>query len=230
MSRRTPETGEEGAELHEYVARKTARMHAGAIYRRLKSTVDAWQHEERAKTRVAVQSLVWFLLVMSAAIVFGSLAGIGALGTLSIGFIVWFAIVLAVMAEQLARKPGEMAKPRRLADRALLGLAISADALGVLTTWPLFALQPSPWSVARGVVLLALFGALLALLTWPRLFGARPIPAATALCAAVPLAALAGALGAGAVALLQVYTVIVAAVIGWLNWVVIRRQAAHLAS
>ena len=218
-----PESGEEGAELREYVARKGAHMYAGAIYRRLKATVDGWRHEERAKAEVAVESILWFLLVMSAALVLGRLAGIGALGTLAIGFIVWFAIVLAVMAEQLARKPGELAKPRRMADRTLLGLAIAVDVLGVLTTWPLFALQPSPWSVARGIVQLALFGALLALLALPRLFGLR---VATGLCAAVPLAAAAGALGAGEAPVLGIYTVLVAAAIGWLNWVVIRRQAA----
>lgn len=201
-------------------------MHAGAMYRRLRATVDGWRHEERAKARVAVQSILWFLFVMSAAIVLGRLTGIGALGYLAIGFMVWFAVVLAVMAEQLAGKAGEAAKPRRLADRALLGLAIAADVLGILTTWPLFAMQPSPASVGRGIVLLALFGALLALLTRPRWFGARLIPVAIALCAAVPLVALVGALDLGTVSGLEVYAIIVAAAIGWLNWIVIRRQAA----
>jgi len=224
-----PETGDDGAELQQYVARKSAHMHARAMYRRLKATVDGWRHEERAKARVAVESIVWFLLVMSAAIGFGHLTGIGALGYLAIGFMVWFAVVLAVMAEQLAGKPGELAKPRRLADRALLGLAIAADVLGLLTTWPLFAMHPSLLSIGRGVVLLALFGALLALLTRPQMFGARVIPVSIALCAAVPLATLAGALDLGAVSGLEVYAIIVAAAIGWLNWVVIRRQGAHRA-
>ena len=189
-------------------------MHAGAMYRQLKA-------------RVAVQSILWFLCVMSAAIVLGHLTGIGALGYLAIGFMVWLAVVLAVMAEQLAGKSGELAKPRRLADRALLGVAIAADVLGMLTTWPLFAMNPSLVSVGRGIVLLALFGALLALLTRPRWFGARLRPLAAALCAAVPLAALIGALDLGTVSGLEVYAIIVSAVIGWLNWFVIRRQAAH---
>lgn len=228
-ARATPRSGatclpeEDGAELREYVARKSARMYAGAIYRRLKAMVDGWREEERAKAGVAVESIVWFLLVMSAALVLGRMAGIGALGTLAAGFIVWFGIVLAVMAEQFSRKPGEQAKPRRLAERTLLGLAIVVDVMGVLTTWPLFALQPSPWSVARGAVQLALFGALLARLALPRLSGMR---VATALCAAVPLAAAAGALGASEAPVLGIYTVIVAAAIGWLNWVVLRRRGA----
>lgn len=224
-----PEPGEEGAELQHYVERKAARIYSGAMYRRLKATVDGWRHEERAKARVAVQSILWFVFVMSAAFVLGRLTGIGALGYLAIGFMVWLAVVLAVMAEQLARKPGEAAKPRRLADRALLGLAIAADALGILTTWPLFAMQPTPASVGRGILLLALFGALLALLMRPRWFGARLMPAAGALCAAVPLAALIGALDLGAVSGLEAYAIVVSALIGWLNWFVIRRQAAQAA-
>jgi hypothetical protein len=115
-------------------------------------------------------------------------------------------------------------------NRAIWGLAVLGDTLGVLATWPLFSSQPSLESVAWGVVLLVLFGTLLLLLVIPRLFGMhdRVITAAKILCAAVPLAVFIGSLDVGTISGFEAYAIALAILVGWLNWLAIRKHAARV--
>lgn len=110
-------------------------------------------------------------------------------------------------------------------NRALWGFALIVDTLAILATWPFFASEPSAASVGWGVVLVALFGALLVLLLKPAIFGSHAGKSAKVLCVAVPAIAFVGSLDTGSISEQEFYAIVVAALVGWLNWAAFRRHA-----
>lgn len=91
------------SELRHYVEAKAARMHSRAMYRRLKATVDGWAREERVKSRLALLSLAWLAGLALSALFLGWLGGVPLLASLFGGFVVWVALVLALMRKLLGR-------------------------------------------------------------------------------------------------------------------------------
>jgi len=114
-------------------------------------------------------------------------------------------------------------------NRVLWGLAIAVDFLGILSAGPLFASDPPPASTAWGIVVLVIFGGLLVLLLKPQVFGTlhRMVTAAKVLCIAVPASALIGSLDSGTISGLEASAIVVAVLVGWLNWAAVQRHVVH---
>lgn len=111
-------------------------------------------------------------------------------------------------------------------NRALWGFALLLDTLAILATWPFFASEPSTASVGWGAVIVALFGALLALLLKPAIFGRHLGTSAKVLCVAVPAIAFLGSLDTGSISGQEFYAIVLAALVSWLNWAAFRRHPA----
>lgn len=79
-------------------------------------------------------------------------------------------------------------------------------------------------SVGIGALLVILFGALLFLLIRPQVFGHRVWGSAKFLCVAMPAIAFVGSLDSTSISGHEMYAIVFAGLIGWLNWVAFRRS------
>ncbi len=84
-------------------------------------------------------------------------------------------------------------------------------------------------SVGIGVLLVILFGALLLVLIRPQVFGHRVRGSTKFLCVAVPTIAFVGSLDSGSISGHEMYAIVFAGLVGWLNWVAFRRRVATVA-
>jgi hypothetical protein len=112
---------------------------------------------------------------------------------------------------------------------ALWGLALVVDILGLSYALLLFTSMPDAESVAWGVLVLAIFTALLLVLIRPQLFGSHATVSARALSVAVPVVAFLGSLDYGSISGLEVVAVVIAGLVGCLNWVAFRRHPKYVA-
>ena len=109
-------------------------------------------------------------------------------------------------------------------NRALWGFALVVDALAIVAA-SLFFTSEAPLSVlAWGVFMIAVFGALLALLVEPQLLGRHASRAVTTLSLAIPAAMLLGSLDLGRISGQEAYVILIGGLVGWLNWSAFRRQ------
>lgn len=114
-------------------------------------------------------------------------------------------------------------------DRALWGLAIVVDVLGLVATWPFFTPDPDVASIIWNVILFSIFTALLLLLLKPRAFSRQHARlAAKVLCSAVPAAALLGSLDSASISGLEAVAIVVALLAGWLNWIAFNGYATSV--
>lgn len=111
-------------------------------------------------------------------------------------------------------------------NRLLWALAILVDIIAIFSTWPFFTSEPTLMSVGIGVLLVILFGALLILLIRPKVFGHRVRGSAKFLCFAVPGIAFVGSLDSASISGHEMYAIVFAGLIGWLNWVAFRQSIA----
>ena len=111
-------------------------------------------------------------------------------------------------------------------NRLLWVLAILVDIIAIFSTWPFFASEPTLMSVGIGVLLVILFGALLFLLIRPQVFGHRVSGCAKFLCVAVPGIAFVVSLDSASISGHEMYAIVFAGLIGWLNWAAFRRGVA----
>ena len=111
-------------------------------------------------------------------------------------------------------------------NRVLLAFIILVDALCIVATWPMFASEPTAETVGWGIVIVVIFSALVVLLLTPKLFGSNVNTAAKFICAAVPAIVFVGSLDGGRISGQEIYAIIFAALIGWLNWAAFIRNAA----
>ena len=105
-------------------------------------------------------------------------------------------------------------------------LAVLVDTVAICSTWPFFTSEPTLLSVGIGALLVILFGALLLLLIRPQVFGRRVRGGAKFLCVAVPAIAFVGSLDSESISGHEMYAIVVAGLVGWLNWVAFRRRVA----
>jgi len=113
--------------------------------------------------------------------------------------------------------------------RALRALAIVADLLCITMVAPIF-LPGTPADVLlwAGLTVTLLVG-LLVLVLKPSVLPTRRLTQITiTLCVALPAIALVGSLDAGTVSGLEVVSILVAAVVGLLNWAAIKRTTRGL--
>lgn len=89
-------------DIREHVEIKGQRMFSGAMYRRLRSMTADWEREERAKARVALQSLLLLLCVLPLAAGLGWLLGSNLLASLFWGFVFWVALVFGLMHDHFS--------------------------------------------------------------------------------------------------------------------------------
>jgi hypothetical protein len=108
-------------------------------------------------------------------------------------------------------------------NRALWILALVVDALGVCGGLSFFATEVSLSVMAWGAAIVLLFGALVLSLFRPQVIGGRRGTAA--LCIAVPGVVLVGSLDHGMISGQESIVIVVAALIGWLNWVALNAVA-----
>jgi len=88
-------------ETDAYVAHQAKRMLSFAMYRKLKSVVDSWEREERAKAKVVAGAayglVVWIALVVIAALLLPRFTLLFALGAT----LVWLVFVITLMRKHL---------------------------------------------------------------------------------------------------------------------------------
>ena len=113
--------------------------------------------------------------------------------------------------------------------RALRALAVVADLACIALVVPLF-LPGTPFDVLlwAGLTVFLLAG-LLVLLLKPTVLPARRVAQfAMAFCVALPAIVVVGSFDAGTVSGLEVLAILMAALVGLLNWAAIRRSAQRL--
>ena len=113
---------------------------------------------------------------------------------------------------------------RLLMKRALWGFALVVDALAIVAASSFFMSEAPLSATAWGVVMVVVFGALLALLVKPQLLGRHSSRVVTTLSLAIPAAMLLGSLDLWRISGQEVYAILVGGFVGWLNWSVFRRQ------
>lgn len=113
--------------------------------------------------------------------------------------------------------------------RGLWALALAVDALAVIAAASFFVSDAPSSAIAWGIALIAIFGALLALLVKPQLLGRHAASAVTILSIAVPAAMFVGSLDLGRISGQEAYAILVGSLVGWLNWSAFRRQHGNVA-
>jgi hypothetical protein len=108
--------------------------------------------------------------------------------------------------------------------RALWVFALVVDALAIVAAVSFFTVD-APLSVMTwGIVLVAIFGGLAALLVRPQLLGLHASKAVAALSLAIPATVLVGSLDLGRISGQEAYAILIGGLVGWLNWSAFRRQ------
>ena len=83
------------------VEHRSRRMFSAAMYRRLKAIVDSWRHEERAKARIAIGSLIGLLVWLLLVFVSVPLLGREAATLVVFGFVAWVVFVVFLIRRHL---------------------------------------------------------------------------------------------------------------------------------
>lgn len=113
--------------------------------------------------------------------------------------------------------------------RILWGFALVVDALAIVATSSFF-MHGAPLSImAWGAVMVAVFGALIALLIKPQFLGQHASRAVAILSLAIPAAMLLGSMDLGRISGQEVYAILIGGLIGWLNWSAFRRRHGDFA-
>ena len=91
-------------EIDAFVARHSRRMMSSALYHRLKSQIESWDHEERGKAKVVAGAVlglvVWFALMVAAALLAPGYAGL----LLPVGFAAWVIFVMVLIRRHLGAR------------------------------------------------------------------------------------------------------------------------------
>ena len=113
--------------------------------------------------------------------------------------------------------------------RALWGFTLIVDALAVVAASSFLMLEAPLSTMAWGAVMIAVFGALLALLVKPQLLGRHALRAVAVLSLAIPAVMVLGSLDLGRISGQEVYAILIGGLVGWLNWSAFRRQHGDVA-
>ena len=108
--------------------------------------------------------------------------------------------------------------------RTLWGFALVVDALAIVAALSFFMAEAPLSVMAEGAVMVAIFGALLALLVKPQLLGPHASKAVAAFSIAIPAIMLLGSLDLGRISGQEAYAILIGGLVGWLNWSAFRRQ------
>jgi hypothetical protein len=91
------------SEYDKDVAHHSRRMMSSAMYRKLKSVVDAWDRQERGKARVVAAAayglLAWLLAFIVGATFFPAYSGL----LLALGLLAWLVFVVSRIWKHLGR-------------------------------------------------------------------------------------------------------------------------------
>lgn len=108
--------------------------------------------------------------------------------------------------------------------RALWGFALVVDALAIVSAVSFFTAEAPLSVMAWGIVMVAIFCGLVALLIRPHLLGSHASKAVATLSLAIPATMLLGSLDLGRISGQEAYAILIGGLIGWLNWSAFRRQ------
>jgi len=108
--------------------------------------------------------------------------------------------------------------------RALWGFALAVDTLAIVAAVSFFTAEATLSAMAWGIVMVSIFGGLLALLGRPQLLGAHASKAVATLSLAIPATMLLGSLDLGRISGQEAYAILIGGLVGWLNWSAFRRQ------
>lgn len=112
--------------------------------------------------------------------------------------------------------------------RAIWVLALVVDALAIIAASSFFISEPPFSAIAWGVLMIAVFSALLVFLVRPQLLGHRASTAVAILCVAIPAAMFLGSLDSGRISGQEAYAILIGGLVGWLNWSAFRRQHVNV--